>query len=182
MDVAGRGSGSHCWGWNSWNSSHEDGAAEHNDFWNQWESWNGDRKSGAAEHGDSWHELSSWNSGCKEGAREHDESWDAQNSWNSCGKSGAPEHDDPHNEWRSSSNLVDAAFFFVCEQPSLTCGLAERICSAKGPHGGSAWQGMLSSTQSFKNRSFASRASAGPTGTSACGSELGVIAALLGPW
>ena len=92
MDAAGGGSGSHWWGWSSWDSSHEGSAAEHNDSSGQWESWNGDRKSGAAEHGVS-HEASPWNIGCKRGATEHGESWDAQNSWSSCRKSGAAEHD-----------------------------------------------------------------------------------------
>ena len=53
-----------CGGWtmsrwcicSSCGNSHEDGAAEHDDSWNEWKSSDSSRKDGAAEHDESWQE------------------------------------------------------------------------------------------------------------------------------
>ena len=58
MDASDGWTGSRWWVWSSWDSSHEDGAAEHDDSWNEWKSSDSSRKDGAAEHDDSWQESS----------------------------------------------------------------------------------------------------------------------------
>ena len=56
MEASGGWTSSRRWISSSCGSSHEDGAAEHDDSCKERKSWNSGRKDGAAEHDDSWQE------------------------------------------------------------------------------------------------------------------------------
>ena len=94
METSDGWTGSRWWVWSSWDSSHEDGAAKHNDSWNAKSSWETHNKSGVSEHDGSHSEWMSWDSGRQSGVAQHDDWWNAKSSWETRRQSGASEHDD----------------------------------------------------------------------------------------